>query len=31
MDLLIQKVTDPELLNVRATAGPIEVYFDDGS
>jgi hypothetical protein len=31
MDLLIQKVTDTELLNVRATAGPIEIYCDDGS
>ncbi|MDR1246854.1 MAG: hypothetical protein LBK57_07470 [Clostridiales Family XIII bacterium] len=31
MDLLIQKVMDPELLNVRATAGAIEIYCDDAS
>jgi hypothetical protein len=31
MDLLLQKVTDPELLNVRATAGSIAAYCEGGS
>jgi hypothetical protein len=31
MDLLIQKATDAELLNIRVNAGSIEVYCDDAS